>query len=492
MKKYIFYLLFGLICVSTTAQGQPEFDLVLSGGRVMDPETGLDAIRNVGISGNKIAAISKSALRGKKVLDVTGLVVSPGFIDLHVHGISNTEQEYQLHDGLTTALELEWGVGPLKTWYDQRKSKALINYGASVCWPYERFRAFGKFKEQAEQLQESARVEAYTLINTIKQITPSYTEVPEDSEMHQTLKNIEESLKAGGIGIGIPIGYLPQTNPTELYEVYKMAGRSGALLFSHVRTPDISGLQEAFSNAILTRAPLHIVHLNSMALGNIDLALNMLEDATSQGHRITSEVYPYTAASTALESAMFDPGWQQRLGMSYEDLQWVATGERLNKDTYEVYRKKGGVVIMHMMQPEWITTGLRAEGIAVASDGMMYAPLAHPRTAGTFTRVLGKYVREDQALDLMTALKKMTLIPAMILEDIAPAMNQKGRLQEGADADITVFDPATVSDQATFEGGLEFSKGVAYVLVGGALVLDQGNTVPNLYPGQPIYGKFKE
>ena len=315
MKKYIFYLLISLICASTTAQGQPEFDLVLSGGRVMDPETGLDAIRNVGISGNKIAAISTGALRGKKVLDVTGMVVSPGFIDLHVHGVSNTEQEYQLHDGLTTALELEWGVGPLKAWYDQRKSNALINYGASVCWPYERFRALEKFREQAEQLKESSRLVPYTLINTIKQITPSYTEVPNGSEMGQTLKNIEESLQAGGIGIGIPIGYLPQTNPTELYEVYKMAGRSGALLFTHVRTPDMSGLQEAFSNAILTRAPLHIVHLNSMALGNIELALNMLEDATSQGHRITSEVYPYTAASTALESAMFDPGWQQRLGM---------------------------------------------------------------------------------------------------------------------------------------------------------------------------------
>ena len=149
----------------------------------MDPETGLDAIRNVGISGNKIAAISTGALRGKKVLDVTGMVVSPGFIDLHVHGVSNTEQEYQLHDGLTTALELEWGVGPLKAWYAQRKSNALINYGASVCWPYERFRALEKFREQAEQLKESSRLEPYTLINTIKQITPSYTEVPDDSEM---------------------------------------------------------------------------------------------------------------------------------------------------------------------------------------------------------------------------------------------------------------------------------------------------------------------
>ena len=181
---------------------------------------------------------------------------------------------------------------------------------------------------------------------------------------------------------------------------------------------------EALSNAMLTGAPLHIVHLNSMALGNIELALKMLEDAGAGGYQITSEVYPYTAASTALESAMFDQGWQQRLGISYGDLQWVATGERLTKETFETYRKEGGIVIIHMMQPEWIQTGLSAEGIAVASDGMMYAPLAHPRTAGTFTRILGKYVREEKTLDLMTALKKMTLIPALILEDIAPAMRQ--------------------------------------------------------------------
>jgi dihydroorotase len=253
----------------------------------------------------------------------------------------------------------------------------------------------------------------------------------------------------------------------------------------------MTGIQEALSNAVLTGAPLHIVHLNSMALGNIGLALKMLEDAGKQGHRITSEVYPYTAASTALESAMFDPGWQQRLGISYGDLQWVATGERLTKETFEPYRKEGGTVIIHMMRPEWIETGLRGEGIAVASDGMMYAPLAHPRTAGTFTRVLGKYVREDQTLDLMTALAKMTLLPARILEDIAPVMKQKGRLQVGADADITIFDPATVRDKATFEKGLEFSEGIEYVLVNGVVVVREGNTVNNVFPGQPVYGKFK-
>jgi N-acyl-D-aspartate/D-glutamate deacylase len=410
---------------------------------------------------------------------------------MHVHGVTNTEQEYQLHDGLTTALELEWGIGPLEAWYTKRESRALINYGASVCWPFERFRAFGKYREQAVAFMETAKKKEMGLVATIKEITPSYADTPNEAEMEQTLGNIRESLRAGGIGIGIPIGYLPQTNTGELYEIYKLGATSDALLFTHVRTPDMTGIQEALSNAVLTGAPLHIVHLNSMALGNIGLALKMLEDAGKQGHRITSEVYPYTAASTALESAMFNPGWQQRLGISYGDLQWVATGERLTKETFEPYRKEGGTVIIHMMRPEWIETGLRGEGIAVASDGMMYAPLAHPRTAGTFTRVLGKYVREDQTLDLMTALAKMTLLPARILEDIAPVMKQKGRLQVGADADITIFDPATVRDKATFEKGLEFSEGIEYVLVNGVVVVREGNTVNNVFPGQPVYGKFK-
>jgi N-acyl-D-aspartate/D-glutamate deacylase len=452
----------------------------------------LDAVQNVGILGSKIAEISPESLDGKRRIDVSGLVISPGFIDLHVHGVSNTEQEYQLHDGLTTALELEWGIGPLQAWYAGRESKALINYGASVCWPFERYRAFKKYGDQANKLLETAREKEIGLVRTVQEITPSYSDSPDQAEREQTLKNIEESLRAGGIGIGIPIGYLPQTNPAELYEVYELAAASDALLFTHVRHPNLAGIQEALSNATLTGSSLHIVHLNSMALGNIELALKMLEDAKQRGFRITSEVYPYTAASTALESAMFDEGWQERLGMSYGDLQWVATGERLTKDTFDTYRKQGGVVIMHMMRPEWIQTGLSAEGIAVASDGMMYAPLAHPRTAGTFTRVLRKYVREEGTLDLMTALKKMTLIPARILEDIAPTMKQKGRLQIGADADITIFDPDTVGDRATFDGGLEFSEGVEYVLVGGVLILEKGETVPNVFPGQAVYGKYRQ
>ena len=144
------------------------------------------------------------------------------------------------------------------------------------------------------------------------------------------------------------------------------------------------------------------------------------------------------------------------------------------------------------MKPEWIKAGIAAPGVLIASDGMPYAKLAHPRTSGTFSRVLGKYVREDKVVDLMTGLEKMTLLPAKRLEEIAPMMRFKGRLQVGADADITIFNPETIIDKSTFEKGLEFSAGIEYVLVNGTVVLKNGKTVTNVFQGQPVYGRFKK
>ena len=229
-----------------------------------------------------------------------------------------------------------------------------------------------------------------------------------------------------------------------------------------------------------------------MSLGNIGLSMEMVNAANKKGFDISTELYPYTAASTSLQSAMFDEGWQQRLGISYNDLQWVATGERLTKETFDAYRKTGGVVILHVMKTEWIKMGIAAPGVMIGSDGMTYAKLAHPRTAGTFSRVLSKYVREDKVIDLNTAIEKMTLLPAKRLENIAPMMRFKGRIQVGADADITIFNPNTVIDKATFEDGLKFSEGMSYVMVNGHFILKNGEMVKNVFPGQPIYGKFKK
>ena len=441
---------------------------------------------------NRIAIISTEPLKGKETINATGLVVSPGFIDMHVHGRSNKEQEYQVHDGITTAMELEWGIEFLKQWYDTRRSKALINYGASVCWPFERFRAMAKYNVAADSLLQitlKGESKLETLFNTIG---PSYTETLSAGEMSRMLANIKASLEEGGIGIGVPIGYLPKTNPGEMYSVYKLAGELNALVFSHVREPNIYSIQEAITDAILTKTPLHIVHINSMSLGNIQLALDMIHTANERGFDISTELYPYTAASTLLQSAMFDEGWQEKLGMTYHDVQWVATGERLTKETFDIYRKQGGLAIMHMMKPEWIKTGIAAPGVMIASDGLPYSPLAHPRTAGTFCRVLAKYVREEKTIDLMTAIAKMSWLPAKRLEIIAPMMRFKGRIQVGADADIIIFDPGTVADKATFEKGLAFSEGIEYVIVNGITILKNGKTVANIFPGQPVFGKFKK
>lgn len=493
MKKIFSFLAITLcFCEATLAQTSTVYDIVLTGGRVIDPETKHDAIKNVGILNNRIAQISSEPLKGKEMINVSGLVVAPGFIDMHIHGRSNVEQEYQLHDGVTTALELEWGIEHLGNWYASRKDKALINYGASVCWPFERFKAMNKYKSTTEELYQIMLTGQSTIENRNAMMAPSFLENLTSDEMDKTLANIKTSLEEGGIGIGVPIGYLPKTKPAEMFSVFKMAGEMKVLLYTHVREPNLISIQEVIADATLTGAPLHIVHVNSMSLGQIDFAVDMVRTAVKKGFDISTELYPYTAGSTSIESAMFNEGWQERMNISYGDLQWVATGERLTKDTYEKYKKEGGAVIIHVMKPEWIKTGIAAPGVMIASDGMPYAKLAHPRTAGTFSRVLGKYVREEKVIDLNTAMEKMTLLPAKRLEGIAPMMRFKGRIQVGADADITIFNPDAIIDKATFEKGLEFSAGIEYVIVNGTFILKNGKTVSNVFPGQAVYGKFKK
>lgn len=474
-------------------QSNTEYDIVLQGGRIIDPETKLDAVRNVGIRNGRIVEISTNSLIGLENIDVSGLVVAPGFIDLHVHGISNIEQEYQVHDGVTTALELEVGVPFIEAWHKSRHLNALINYGASVAWPYKRAEVMKEFRTELEEFRfefkESGwRQEKFT--NRLS-LPSNYSALPSE-EMPNMLMKMRLALEEGGLGIAVPVGYLPGASREEVFRVYQLAGALQVPIITHVRNGGTIAIQQAISDALITNAPLHIVHVNSMALDEIELVIKMVNTAQKRGFHITTEMYPYTAGSTSLESAVFDAGWQERLGISYHDLQWVKTGERLTEKSFTSFRKEGGTVILHLMKPEWIEAGILTEGTIIASDGMPYAKLAHPRTAGTFSRVLGKYVREEQVLGLSTAIEKMTLLPAKMLEEVAPMMRFKGRIQVGSDADITIFDPDKVNDKATFEKGLEFSEGIQFVIVNGNLVIKGGNLLENTFPGQPIYGKYKK
>src|SRR5215471_3335318 len=231
----------GLLCfllflsAFVNAQSSIEYDIVLSGGRVIDPETKLDTIKNIGIINNRIAEISSEQLKGKEMINASGLVVAPGFIDLHVHGRGVKEQEYKLHDGVTTMLELEWGIEFLDKWYESRQAKSLINYGASVCWPFERFKALGKYQSELNELFRLAVKGDSPIDSLFNKIRISYSDSLSPAQTNKMLENIRNSLAQGGIGIGVPIGYLPAVKEEEVFRVYQLAGELKATIFTHVR-----------------------------------------------------------------------------------------------------------------------------------------------------------------------------------------------------------------------------------------------------------------
>jgi dihydroorotase len=455
------------------AAANPSYDVVIANGRVMDPETGLNALRNVGITGGKIAAISAASLTGKTMIDAKGLVVAPGFIDLHEHGQEPRNYQFQAHDGVTTSLELELGTDDIGSWYAAREGKSLINFGVSI----------GHIPVRMNVLHDTG-----TFLPTGDAARRAAT--PE--ELVRMREEMEKGFREGALAEGMGINYTPEASHSEIVEMFKVAAKFGASVHVHLRyagikepTTGLAALEEVLAAAASTGAPLHVVHITSMGLRDTPQLIAMIEGARRRGIDVTTECYPYTAASTGLESAVFDPGWQESMAITYKDLQWAATGERLTAETFEKYRKEGGIVVIHAIPEEAAREAVANPIVMIASDGMrITGAKVHPRGQGTFSRVLGHYVREEKALDLMTALRKMTLMPAQRLEKRAPAFKNKGRIRVGADADITIFDPDRIIDKATFDEPLQYSEGIEFVLVNGVPVLKKGQLVDGVFPGR--------
>jgi hypothetical protein len=247
-----------------------------------------------------------------------------------------------------------------------------------------------------------------------------------------------------------------------------------------------ASLHEVIAYAVVTGAPVHVVHIGASSTTNFQTAMTIVESARKRGVDITVESYPYVAGMTRLETAIFDPGFQQRLGLEYKDMLWVATGERLNAQTFQKYRQQGGLVATFTNTEEMIERNMAHPLVMVASDGILDNGLGHPRVAGTYARVLGRYVRERKVLSLTEAIRKMSLMPAQRLATASPAMRNKGRIRQGADADIAIFHPDTVIDRATFEKPNVPSAGIPYVLVQGVVVVDGGKVVEGVHPGKGI------
>jgi len=483
------YLIASVACCSLIALGSCSFffvptearaayDVVILNGRVIDPESRLDATRNIGISRGRIEVITSRQLSGRAVINAQGLVVSPGFIDLHQHGQNEENYRFKVMDGVTTALELEVGTGDIDSWYAEREGRTFINYGVSIGHLAARMSAMNEpvsFLPTGEAARRAAS----------------------DLEIAEMKRRIEHGLRRGAVAVGFGIQYVPRASHWEILEMFRVAARFGASCHVHMRNAglkepasSIQALEEVIAAAAISGAPLHVVHVQSTGGRATPNLLQMIGEAKSRKMDVTTECYPYIAGMTDIKSAIFNEGWQEVFGIDYKDLQWAATGERLTKESFDQYRKTGGYVAVFSMTEQIVEGALKSPLTMIASDGILDNGKGHPRTAGTYSRVLGKYVREQRALNLIDALRKMTLMPAQRLEHRVPIMRNKGRIKVGADADLTIFDPGHIIDRSTYQEPAKYSEGIKYVLINGVLVVKGGQLQTGVYPGRPVRAPF--
>ncbi len=486
-----------LAAAPTSATQGAEYEVVLAGGRVIDPESGLDAVRDVGLRGGEIAALSVEPLRGRERVDVTGLVVAPGFIDLHSHSPTPLGQHHQLMGGVTTALELEAGAYPIDEFAQVLRGASVLHYGSSVGYGSIRVETKTGLR-QADLLSGSPRPVRlrglWTILQALTFGAPDAVFVePATAAERETMRAmLEAGLDAGGLGIGVPLDYFSEAvDEAELRMVFEVAAARSVPLFIHVRrgiNGDPAGLREALRLAADTGAPLHVCHVSHNAMRNTALFLEEIREARASGVDVTTELLPYNAGSALISSAVFGRDWRTIFAIDYEDVEWAATGERFTEAMWNDYRENhpDGQVIHHYLDEAWTRAALAEPGVIVVSD-LLPMVTEESKVAphnGAFTRVLGRYVREERVLDLATAVAKMTWLPAKRLEAPFPAFRKKGRVQAGADADLTVFDPETVRDRATYRDPYQTSVGIVHVIVGGEFAVRDGQRDPSTQSGR--------
>ncbi len=486
-------------------------DLLIRGGRVIDPESGHDAVADVAVAAGRIVAVGTGLGDAAKVVDAAGLVVAPGFVDLHAHGQSLPADRMQAFDGVTTALELELGVLPVARWYDeQAHAGRTLNYGASTGWLFARVAAM-----TAQQVESSIEGIGRAMRD------PRWSEaVASPAEAADIIGRVRAGLDQGGLGIGFPNAYAAGTGVKEMSALCSLAAEYGTPTYTHIAfmsNIDPQSSIEAYTRLIgyagSTGAHMHICHFNSTSLQDVERAAELVRTAQRQGLRVTVEAYPYGTGSTVVGAGFFgDPAWPARTGSSYDQVELVQTGRRFTgRDDLLAAQQDdpGALVLWHFLDVEvdqrhrdLLDVSVLYPGGAIASDSLPWTldgaayggdawPLpddavSHPRSSGTFTRFMRRWVLDRQAVPLIEGLRKCTLIPAQILEDSTRQMRRKGRIQPGCDADLVAFDPATLTDRAEFAAMNRASEGMRHVLVHGEAVIADGTLVPDARPGRPV------
>ena len=485
-----------------------DWDIVLRGGRVIDPESGRDVVADVAVAGGQVAQIGTGLPAARAEFDVAGLVVTAGFIDLHSHVNDIAGLRLQAMDGVTTALELEAGVSGVAAAYRSAAAEGRpVNYGFATSWALARMAAVGG-------ITLDGRLDTF-LANIA---TPAWQRPAAAGQIAALLTRLTADLADGALGIGVLVGYAPATDPAEYLQVAGLAAAAGAPVFTHARdmiemVPDavIDGAEEIVRAAGETGAQMHYCHVNSTSQRHIGRVLELVGRAQAAGARVSTEAYPYGSGMTGIGAAFLAPERLGERGLSPASLTYAPTGERVASEARlrELRRTDpGGLAIIELLDEDdpadrrLLMRSLTFPGAIVASDAMPLTwtgpapdPLAwplpqaavtHPRTAGTFSRALRLLTRGGGQLSLADALSKCSLRPARLLQDRVPPMRRKGRLQAGHDADIVVFDPATISDQASYADSTRPSAGIRHVLVNGTFVVRDGTIETSAQPGRPV------
>jgi cytosine/adenosine deaminase-related metal-dependent hydrolase len=504
-----------LLLAVISAQAQ-EYDLVILNGRVMDPESGLDAVRNVGVKGGTITTITTEKITGKETIDAKGHVVAPGFIDGHVH-ITDIPlgQKAMLRDGVTSAMELEGGALPIGRWYKKLEGKSQLNYGASVSASAARTATF-----DPNYLEKSTSADViHDMMGSpdVKVTLDTYTRLPDEDQIKNILALVEEGLQQGGLGVGITPGYIVGGySSQEFIGVQKLAGKYG--VFSHVHTrfssqlPPTTGMlafQEAIASAGSFGGGLILAHFTAQALNLTPVAIKYIDDLRAFGVPVVLEMYPYNfgASGTGVSADYLKPeNYKKNMGRTYSDIILNSTGEKLTKEKYEKLVKSAPFtpVMFYNATEEDMLKGLAHPTVLIGSDAMYFSDkdgkfmsdwdtpweslTGHPRATGSHARVL-RLSREKNLMPLMTTISKMSYQYADFLaKHGVKQMEKKGRIQVGADADITIFDPNTVRDNSSLKKGENAlpSTGIPYVVVNGTIVVKDSKVLKGVFPGKPI------